>query len=173
MPDKRVFVDTNVIIEAHRVGCWNAICGSYSVETVEKCVEESSSGNPEEPGYVHVPTDELRERLTQIHQVTLQEVASLILSHSECYVLDDGEKHLFARLYADQTLPSSTILVSTPDKAALKAAYELGWLDCWVSLDVLARDAGVGKSVLGQLRTQYQDNWLSNTKTKILLGVLP
>ena len=173
MPGKRVFVDTNVIIEAHRVGCWNAICGSYSIETVEECVEESSRGNPEEPSYVHVPTDELRQSLAQLHQVTQQEIATLILSHSVCYVLDDGEKHIFARLYADQILPSPGIMVSTPDKAAIVAAHKLGWLDSWVSLDVLARKAGVGKSVLRQFRTQHQDTWLSNAKTKILLGVLP
>lgn len=173
MPGERVFVDTNVIIEAHRVGCWHAICGSYSIETVEKCIEESSRGNPAEPGYVHVPTGELRQSLTQIHQVTRQEIASLILSHSECYVLDDGEQHIFARLYADQALPSPDMLVSTPDKAAIVAAHKLGWLDSWVSLNVLARDAGVGRSVLRQFRTQHQDPWLSNAKTKILLGVLP
>lgn len=168
----RVFVDTNVIIEAHRVGCWNAICGSYLIETVEECVKESSRGNPEEPGYVQIPTDELREKLTQIHQVSQQEIASLILSHSECTVLDDGEQHIFARLYADQVLPSSTILVSSPDKASIGAAHNLGWLDSWVSLHVLARDAGVQRSVLGQLRMQYQDSWLSNAKIKVLLGVL-
>lgn len=173
MPGNRIFVDTNVIIEAHRVGCWNAICGSYSIETVEQCIEESSRGNPEEPGYVHVPTDELREKLTQIHQVTRHEVASLVLSHSECYILDDGEKHIFARLYVDHILPSSSILVSTPDKAAIVAAHKLGWLDSWVSLEVLARDVGVRGSVLKQLRTQHQDDWLSNAKTKILLGIRP
>jgi len=173
VPGERIFVDTNVIIEAHRVGCWNAICGSFSVETVEECVEESSRGNPSESGYVHVPTDELRQSLSQIHQVTQQEIASLILSHSECHVLDEGEMHIFAHLYADEVLPSPGVLVSTPDKAAIVAAHKLGWLDCWVSLDVLARDAGVGKAVLRQFRTQHQDTWLSNAKTKILLGVLP
>ncbi len=49
---RRVFFDTNVIIEAFRVDCWNAICGTFVVETVEKCVEETLSGNPSDPGYV-------------------------------------------------------------------------------------------------------------------------
>jgi len=50
MPGKRVFVDTNVIIEAHRVGCWNALCGSFSIETVEKCLQEATSGHSDKPG---------------------------------------------------------------------------------------------------------------------------
>ena len=33
----RVAVDTNVIIEAHRVGAWRALTGNYQVETVVEC----------------------------------------------------------------------------------------------------------------------------------------
>ncbi|GBE14992.1 hypothetical protein BMS3Abin14_01046 [bacterium BMS3Abin14] len=172
MAGERVFVDTNVILEAHRVGCWNAICGSFSIETVEKCVRESTSGNPDKPGYIHVSENELRERLTSVHQVSQAEIVKLVLSHSECYVLDDGEQQLLARLYADEILPSQDILVLTPDKAAIIAARELGWLDSWTSLDALAREAGVGRAILRQLRTQYQDAWLSSTKTKVVLGAL-
>jgi len=40
MTKKRVFADTNVVIEAFRTGCWTAICARYAVETVEKCVED-------------------------------------------------------------------------------------------------------------------------------------
>jgi hypothetical protein len=172
MAGERIFVDTNVILEAHRVGCWNAICGSFSVETVEKCVGESTSGNPDKPGYIHVPENELRERLTNVHQVSKAEIATLVLSHSKCLVLDDGEQQLFARLYTDDVLPSQEILVSTPDKAAIIAAYELGWLDSWTSLDALARETGVGRAIIRQLRIQYQDAWLSNAKTKVILGAL-
>jgi len=86
--------------------------------------------------------------------------------------LDDGEQQLFARLYADKILPSQEILVSTPDKAAIIAAHDLGWLESWTSLDALARTAGVGRAILSRLRTQYQDGWLSSIKTKVILGAL-
>jgi hypothetical protein len=38
---KIVFVDTNVIIEAHRTGCWKALAASYDIHTVEAVREES------------------------------------------------------------------------------------------------------------------------------------
>ena len=34
MAKQRVFLDTNVIIEAFRTRCWSAICGRFAVETV-------------------------------------------------------------------------------------------------------------------------------------------
>ena len=39
-----VFVDTNVILESHRVGSWRALTGGYGVETVEDCVVETHTG---------------------------------------------------------------------------------------------------------------------------------
>jgi len=114
----------------------------------------------------------LRGQLACVHQVSKAEIANFVLSHSKCCVLDDGEQQLFARLYTDDVLPSQETLVSTPDKAAIIAAYELGWLDSWTSLDALVREAGVGRAILRQLRTQHQDAWLSNAKTKVMLGAL-
>ncbi|MBO4123014.1 hypothetical protein J5T34_19995 [Cupriavidus gilardii] len=45
MAKVRVFVDTNIILEAFRTGCWAAICERYAIETVEKCVEEALTGD--------------------------------------------------------------------------------------------------------------------------------
>ena len=33
-----VLVDTNVILESHRVESWRALAGGYRLETVEDCV---------------------------------------------------------------------------------------------------------------------------------------
>ena len=49
MPKIRVFADTNVILESFRTGCWTAISNHFAIETVEKCVEETLTGNPGEP----------------------------------------------------------------------------------------------------------------------------
>ena len=35
----RVFLDTNVILEAIRIKLWTTICDKYAIETVEKCIE--------------------------------------------------------------------------------------------------------------------------------------
>jgi len=70
MAKQRIFVDTNVIIEAFRAKCWKAICGRYSVETVSSVVSEALAGDPEEPGYVVVDEGEQRSGLSVVHDVT-------------------------------------------------------------------------------------------------------
>lgn len=59
MTKTRVFVDTNVILEAFRTNCWAAICEHFAIETVEKCIEEALTGDPTERGRVDVPPEEL------------------------------------------------------------------------------------------------------------------
>ena len=56
MPKIRVFADTNVILESFRTGCWTAISNHFAIETVEKCVEETLTGNPGDPRHVAVPS---------------------------------------------------------------------------------------------------------------------
>jgi hypothetical protein len=107
------------------------------------------------------------------HPVNRKELASLVLSNPSCSTLDDGEKHLFAWLYANKLLPSQVIVVTTADKAALVASNGLGWLDCMTSLEDLARKAGVGRVNLDALALQYREDWLSSIKTKSQVGNHP
>lgn len=176
MPKIRVFADTNVILESFRTGCWTAISNHFAIETVEKCVEKTLTGNPGNPGdprHVAVPPADLTAGLAGQHPVTRKELATLVLSHPPSSTLDDGEKHLFAWLFANKLLPSQVVVVTTADKAALVASNGLGWLDCMTSLEDLARKAGVGRVNLDALALQYRDDWLSSIKTKIRLGVIP
>ncbi len=101
------------------------------------------------------------------------ELATLVLSNPACSTLDDGEKHLFAWLFANKLLPSQVIVVTTADKAALVASHGLGWLDSMTSLEDLARKAGVGRGNLDALVSQYRNDWLSSIKTKIRFGIIP
>jgi hypothetical protein len=169
---KRIFADTNVIIEAFRTGCWTAICTTHAIETVEKCIEESLTGDSSDPSYVAIASADLCSGLTQRHGVTKKEIAYLVATHPSCNTLDDGELHLLARLFADN-IPSPIILVSTADKAALIASHRLGWLDYAVSLEDIARQSGVNSKNLESLRQQHRNGWLSDIKTKILLGIMP
>ena len=169
----RVFADTNVILESFRTGCWMAISSHFAIETVQKCVEETLTGNPGDPRHVTVPPADLKAGLAGEHPVTRKELASLVLAHPSCSTLDDGEKHLLAWLLANKLLPSPVIVVTTADKAALVASHGLGWLDCTVSLEDLARRAGVGRTNLDALALQYREDWLSSIKTKIRMGILP
>jgi hypothetical protein len=169
----RVFADTNVILESFRTGCWRTISNHFAIETVEECVKETQSGDPCDSRYVEVPLADLMAGLVGEHPVSDKEVVTLVLSHPSSSILDDGEKHLFAWLYANKLLPLQSIVVATADKAAIRVANELGWLDCVSSLEILARKAGGSRTHLDALASQYREDWLSSIKTKIRLGVLP
>jgi len=106
MPKIRVFADTNVILESFRTGCWTAISNHFAIETVEKCVEETLTGNPGDPRHVAVLPADLMAGLALQHPVTRKELATLVLSHPSSGTLDDGEKHLFAWVLANKLLPS-------------------------------------------------------------------
>lgn len=173
MAKTRVFADTNVILESFRTGCWVNICNHFSIETVEKCVEETLTGDPRDPRHVAVAIADLNAGLAGRHPVSRKELATLVLSHSGCGTLDDGEKHLFAWIFANQLLPSQVAVATTADKAALVASNSLGWLDCMVSLEDLARQAGVSRGHRDSLALQYREDWLANIKTKIRLGIFP
>ena len=108
----RVFADTNVILESFRTGCWAAISNHFSIETVEKCVEETLTGNPGDPRYVAVPPADLNAGLAAQYPVSRKEIASLVLNHPSCSTLDDGEQHLFAWLAASKLLPSQVVVVT-------------------------------------------------------------
>jgi hypothetical protein len=173
MPKVQVFADTNVILEAFRTGCWKPISNHFAIETVEKCVEETLTGNPDDCRHVAVPPIDLRTGLSCRHQVGRKELAALVLTCPACSVLDDGEKHLFAWLLSKNAILPSSILVTTADKAALVASNRLDWLDSMTSLEAVARKAGVGRANLDALGLQYREDWLSGIKTKIKLGIIP
>ena len=169
----RVFMDTNVILEAFRTGCWPAIADHYAVETVERCLEETLTGDPADPRRIHVQASALNGGLAACHTVARRDIAMLIADHPRCLTLDAGEQHLCAYLYAHRLLPSTAIVVATADKAALIATHRLGWLDCAISLEELARTAGVARQPLESLRQQHRAVWLDQIKTRIRLGVMP
>lgn len=173
MNKQRVFVDTNVILESFRTGCWTAICQNHSIETVEKCIEEALTGDPTAPGRIVVPPDELINGLAARHLVSKLELAAFALQHPKCPALDDGELHLLAWLDAHHLLPHVTILVSTADKAAIVATGSLGGLDSLASLEHLAQKSGVTRLQLNKLQDHYRNGWLDDIKSKVRLGIIP
>jgi hypothetical protein len=77
----RVFVDTNIILEAFRTGCWTAICQHYAIETVEKCIEEARTGDPTDPRRIPVDRDVLVAGLAGRHSVSNRERVDLVLAY--------------------------------------------------------------------------------------------
>ena len=164
----RVFADTNVILESFRTNCWTAISNHFSIETVQKCVEETLTGNPSDRHHINVHPTILHKSLAGQHPVTDKELVSLVLNYPFCSTLDDGEKHLLAWLFANKRLMSSpTVVLTTADKAALNAIHKLEWLDYAVSLENLARQAGVANKNLRSLALQYREDWLARIKLNI------
>ena len=158
-----VFVDTNIIIEAVRTGCWNALRAHFSVETVDKCREEARTGDLRRPGYVVIDEHALRDRLTS-HAPTAQQLSVLDLRDPEARRLDPGERHLWAHALAR----TDAWLACCCDKVAIRVAVRLGWEDRLKSLEELAHAAGANPAA-DKLKEQFHASWLSAMRTAALL----
>lgn len=169
----RVFVDTNVTLEAFRIGCWPALAAAFSVETVEKCVEEALTGDPADPRHVTVDRDVLVAGLAARHAVDKRTIARFALAHPASAGLDDGELHLLAWLHGQGQTATVKLLLSTADKAAIVAAGRLDWLDIVTSLEQLAQQAGVSRVQVDQMARHYRQQWLDEIKVKVRLGIIP
>ncbi|MEA1928565.1 MAG: hypothetical protein U9N73_10185, partial [Candidatus Auribacterota bacterium] len=89
MEVRRIFIDSNAIIESHRTRCWNAITGHHRIETVGKCVEECGTGEQDRDGYVEIDVEALRRRIP-IRAVQIEEIIALELRLGGLAVLDPG-----------------------------------------------------------------------------------
>ena len=74
-----MLVDTNTIIEVHRIRVWAALAGGWRVETVEDCVTETQTGFQRRRPEQSIAADELRASLAAVHDVTDRERAVLAL----------------------------------------------------------------------------------------------
>ena len=169
MPKQRVFIDTNIILEAFRTGCWSTITARYSIETVEKCVEEALTGDPDEPGRINVDPVQLHALLSGRHPVSDFALASFSLAHPEWAGLDDGERHLLAWLKDTGLLGNAMIAISTADRAAVTSAFALGCNDSLISLEELVVTAGGSRPSSVTLRKHFSKQWLSQLKTDLWL----
>lgn len=165
----RILLDTNVLIEAFRTGVWPAIRETFSLETVEKCIEEALTGDPSIPGYVRIDHRKLKNDLHCVHKVDKLMLSNLIIHHPHCAGLDDGELHLFAWLYSKAPDSSDRPLICTADKAAVYAANRLSWLDDLISLQEIGSMAGISRKQTNLLATHHKAKWLDNLKATIRL----
>ena len=78
--------------------------------------------------------------------------------------MDDGERDLLALA----TTRSDDFQICSCDKAAVRAAHALGWLDRVVSLEGLAQAVGVRPNPA--LRAQFSESRLSEWRTRLQLG---
>lgn len=158
-------MDTNVIIEAVRTGCWRAITGHMTVETVEACKEEARRGDADRAGYIVVRDEDLN-RISRVHPVPEVQRAALALEYPDASGMDEGERDLFAHTWSRRD--EDGWLICSPDKASIRAAVSLGWSDRLCSLATLVQRAGA--RLHPPLKAHFEESWLSRWRTHFLLA---
>jgi len=159
----RVLIDTNAIIEAHRLGCWKNLIAFFSMETVQECLRESATGRCDTYGYVPIDIQLLRQTIT-IHSINDKNRTRLLLSEPEAADLDAGEKDLLAFAITQSV---DVILICSPDRACMRVAAKLGLLDRLVSLESLS--SRVGRQKL-KFEFNFTKQWHKKACDDILFG---
>lgn len=165
---KLILVDTNVALEAYRVGCLKPLCTHHRIVMVTKCVEETQTGLHLRDSSDTIPIDLLRSSLAEIPEVSRRGLAALDLRLPNGPYLDDGEKHLLAHALER----ADSFLLCGPDKAMVRGAHKLGMIERLVSLEQIAKEAHVAKRQLGKLGTHFRSVWLEEERTKALMGLI-
>ena len=166
MPNRgdRIYVDTNAILESHRIKCWNAIASRFTLCTVEKCVEECATGNLVGAG-IEVDVAALRLKV-KVEEVSTAERIQLNLRLGGSVILDAGEEHLIAKAI----LQKNAWMLCSPDKAAIRATCLLKFGDRLVSLEELA--SGSGHEIAAKTKEHHLKKWLERQRTAITLEIL-
>jgi hypothetical protein len=152
-----VLVDTNVILECWRAGCWRALAGGYAIETVEECVTETQTGFQMRRAELQIDPRELRASLHAVHAVGAAEMASAFVRDETLAALDLGERTLWAHALAR----TDSWVLTGPDKASLRFGVRLGFRERLVALETLLDDAGHRPK--NALRPAYTAKWLETT----------
>lgn len=152
-----ILLDTNVIVEAWRVDAWRALCGGYTLETVEECVIETQTGFQNRRPEEQIDRQALLGGLKTVHTVSDAERAGAFVRDGEVAMLDQGEKALWTHALAR---PDTWVLCG-PDKASLRIGVRLGLRDRLVALERLLDDVGFRSKQ--PLRTAYRRDWLDRT----------
>ena len=161
-PGKPILVDTNAIIEAHRIKGWPALAGSYHIETVEDCVAETQTGFQNRSPEQQIDAQLLRASLEKVHPVGNIERATLALK-IRGISLDCGEESLWAHALGR----NDRWLFCGPDTASIHAGVRLGFRNQIISLGSLFDD--IGHKPKMPLKEAYTKRWLRKKLGKLVL----
>lgn len=174
MAKKRVFVDTNVILECFRINVWSELTQRCQVETVEMCVTETLTGRRDKSDFIEVDPAVLNAGLHKIHPVSKRDLDVFYIAYQEMERLDPGELHLFTYLYVNKVRLSEATVISTADKGAILRANDVpGWLDWIQSLQEVLKEAKVPRAKVDALRNHHTSAFLSKVRTDVRNGVIP
>lgn len=165
--DQIVLIDTNVILEAHRVSCWNTLSSYFRLTTVETVVQETQTGfQNRSPGQT-IQLAPLRASFHHIEDVKDLDRAQFAADHPGV-LLDPGERDLV--IYAGSIDPKTVWFLNSPDMAAVRYCHENKWLDRVVSLEAMNRH--VQAHTTSSLRDNFTESWLSSRRTRLKLNSL-
>jgi hypothetical protein len=133
--------------------------------TVEKCIEETDTGNLVGGERLEIDTGRLRQEITVCHVDDATMAAAVLSSEGKLQILHAGEKELLA--YA--TSVSEILYISSQDRACVKVGAKMNLLDRFISLEEMAE--AVGRKRLS-LPRQYTKKWLSDVRTACRLEEL-
>lgn len=163
MPPSRqiVYVDTNVVIEAVDTGCWPALLNKFDVRTVEEVRRETRAGDRLIKSYVEVDQAQFDAKVT-VTDVSKKDLAAAQLRTPLLSQIDPGERELLVYV---ATQDKNALLLTTGDRAAVRAACALGLNERLRSLEELAGACGQKPAVADW----FTKKWLSKVKTEFLL----
>jgi hypothetical protein len=162
--DANIYVDTNIIIEAAKLGIQEHIQGHYSnLKTVNKCIEEIETGNRYSCQRLNIDTSFFKESSCEPSNIQLAELEIKLNNEMDLHA---GEKHLFASI---MSLKPGTFLVCSPDKASIRAAKKLGILNRMITFEELLASSGRDTVKLEQ---QFTRKWHDNFCLNLELGIL-
>lgn len=156
-----VLVDTMVIIHGHTHGIWKQLCSQFQIETVEKCVEETQTGQAGR-GVTAIDETTLRSQLKRVHSVTDEQLAEVLLNGGE--LLHDGEQHLWAHALSRT---DEVWVLCGPDRASMKFGHEVGQRDRLISVGELLTESHI--KAPNDLPDHLKKRWLEQLKTDLIL----
>ena len=106
-------------------------------------------------------------RLAKVHPVTEVERATFALSYSDAGGMDEGERDLFAHAYGRARRGDERWLLTSPDKASVRAAVKLGWGDRLCSLGGLIERTGSRPKI--PIADHHGERWLQVQRTHFTL----
>jgi hypothetical protein len=158
---KIVYVDTNVIIEAVRTGCWKSIAQRFAIHTVATVRDEALKVPADKSRYVPVDASTIFRHVT-VEMVSQADILLASAKTPNISALDAGERDLLAHVAARH---DDAWIVTTADKAAVKTACALGLESKLVSLEELAEASGSKP----KLHEWHLKRWLSKVRSEFLL----
>ncbi|MCP4304899.1 MAG: hypothetical protein GY788_08510 [bacterium] len=162
-----VLVDTNAIVECHRVGAWRGLVGGYRVETVEACVIETQTGFQRRREEEQIDQKTLEDSLAAVHTVDDLARAAVLVKAPDIR-LDRGELDLWAHALNRE---DNAWVLCGPDKASMRFGVHLGYRERLAALERLLAD--VGHPGARQLKRAYTSAWLADVLGELALIEAP